>query len=156
MAAEDNSQEQARLTAMLQRWADGKATLRDVRGYTNEELYSLARTAYFYFYQGRIAEARILVQGLYAINPADPYFAKALGVVELAAGNGTNALAAFDVAVKLSPQDPSVYVGRAEVRLSLGQRPQALEDLRRAAALGPPEDPQVRKAQALLANLLRR
>lgn len=158
MAAEDNpqAQEQARLTAMLQRWADGKATLRDVRGYTNEELYSLARTAYFYFYQGRIAEARILVQGLYAINPADPYFAKALGVVELAAGNGTNALAAFDVAVKLSPQDPSVYVGRAEVRLSLGQRPQALEDLRRAAALGTPEDPQVRKAQALLANLLRR
>ena len=34
---------EAALIARLQKWADGKATLKDVRGYTDEELYSIAR-----------------------------------------------------------------------------------------------------------------
>jgi type III secretion system low calcium response chaperone LcrH/SycD len=152
----DDTQDEAKLTALLQRWADGKATLRDVRGYSDDELYAIAKTAYFFFYQGRINEARTLFQGLYAVNPTDAYFAKALGVVEMAAGNGQGALAAFDVAAKLSPQDASVYVGRAEVKLALGQKPQAIEDLRRAAAMTPEDDPVVRKAGAMLTALGRR
>src|SRR5687767_1896495 len=104
----EDPQDEAKLAALLQRWAEGKATLREVRGYSDEELYAIAKTAYFFFYQGRLAEARTLFQGLYAINPTDAYFAKALGVVEMAAGNGQGALAAFDVAAKLSPQDASV------------------------------------------------
>src|SRR5690349_22429691 len=106
MAAPDpnNPQDDAKLVAALQKWAEGKATLREVRGYSNDELYAIAKTAYFFFYQGRVAEARTLFQGLYAINPTDVYFAKALGVVEMAAGNGQGALAAFDVAAKLAPQ----------------------------------------------------
>jgi type III secretion system low calcium response chaperone LcrH/SycD len=129
--------DEAKLQSLLQRWADGKATLKDVRGYTDEELYSVAKTAYFFFYQGRINEARTLFQGLYAVNPLDPYFAKALGVVELAAGNDKGALAAYDVAIKLAPDDPSAYVGRAEVRLWQSQKGHALEDLRRADQLAP-------------------
>lgn len=152
----ENPQDEAKLTATLQRWADGKATLREVRGYSDEELYAIAKTAYFFFYQGRLSEARTLFQGLYAVNPTDAYFAKALGVVEMAAGNGQGALAAFDVAAKLAPQDPSVYVGRAEVKLALGQKPQAIEDLRRAAAMTPETDPVIRKAGAMLTALGRR
>src|SRR6476469_4375454 len=127
--------EDIKLAQLLQRWADGKATLKDVRGYSDEELYAIARTAYFFYYQGRINEARTLFQGLYAVNPLDPYFAKALGVVELAAGNGQGALAAYDVAIKLSPADMAAYVGRAEVRLALGQKSNALDDLRKALSL---------------------
>jgi type III secretion system low calcium response chaperone LcrH/SycD len=158
MAALDpeDPQDEAKLTALLQRWAEGKATLREVRGYSNDELYTIAKTAYFFFYQGRVTEARTLFQGLYAINPTDVYFAKALGVVEMAAGNGQGALAAFDVAAKLAPQDPAVYVGRAEVKLALGQKAQALEDLRRAAAMTPADDPVVRKAGAMVSALTRR
>ncbi len=94
---------EASQVAALQRWADGKATLKDVRGYTDEELFSIARTAYYFFYQGKIAEARTLFQGLYAVNPLDAYVAKALGVVEHAAGNAQGSLAAYDVALKISP-----------------------------------------------------
>ncbi|XXF76023.1 SycD/LcrH family type III secretion system chaperone [Myxococcaceae bacterium GXIMD 01537] len=157
MAAPDpnNPQDEAKLAQALQRWADGKATLREVRGYSDEELYSIARTAYLFFYQGRINEARTLFQGLYAVSPTDSYFAKALGVVELAAGNGQGALAAYDVALKLSPNDAQAYVGRAEVRLSLGQKTQALEDLRRAASLAPQDDPLARKAAAMVSALTR-
>ncbi|EPX58090.1 tetratricopeptide repeat protein [Cystobacter fuscus DSM 2262] len=152
----NNNQDEAKLAAQLQRWAEGKATLRDVRGYTDEELYAIAKTAYVFFYQGRIAEARTLFQGLYAVNPADGYFAKALGVVEMAAGNAQGALAAYDVALKLDGRDAQAYVGRAEVRLSLGQRSQAVEDLRRVASLLPEQEPLAQKAAAILSGLLQR
>jgi type III secretion system low calcium response chaperone LcrH/SycD len=127
-----------------------------VRGYSDDELYAIAKTAYFFFHQGRVNEARTLFQGLYAVNPTDPYFAKALGVVELAAGNTQGALAAYDVAIKLAPEDAQAYVGRAEVKLALGQKPQAIEDLRRASTLAPEDDPVARKAVALVTALGRR
>jgi type III secretion system low calcium response chaperone LcrH/SycD len=123
------------LAAKLQRWADGKGTLKDVRGYSSEELYAVAKTAYFFFYQGRLNEARVLFQGLYTIDPLDAYFAKALGVVELAAGNVQGALSAYDVAIKLAPSDPAAYVGRAEVKLYQGNKAQAAEDLRKAISV---------------------
>jgi type III secretion system low calcium response chaperone LcrH/SycD len=151
-----NPQDEAKLVAALQRWADGKATLREVRGYTDDELYAIAKTAYFFFYQGRVNEARTLFQGLYAVNPTDSYFAKALGVVELAAGNSAGALAAYDVAIKLSPNDAQAYVGRAEVKLAMGQKAQAMEDLRRVSMLAPEDDPVARKAAAMVSALSRR
>lgn len=147
------SPEDARLQQQLQRWADGKATLKDVRGYSDEELYAVAKTAYFFFLQGRVAEARTLFQGLYAVNPVDPYFAKALGVIELAAGNSQGALAAYDVAIKLAPNDPGAFVGRAEVKLSLGQKAQAVEDLKKATQVASPEDANGHKARAILETL---
>jgi len=147
----------AALAARLQKWADGKATLKDVRGYSDEELYSIARVGYFYFYQGRVNEARTLFQGLYAINPLDPYFAKALGVVEMAAGNAQGALAAYDVALRLAPQDSAAYVGKAEVKLSQGQRAQAVEDLRRASQLVKADDEALKaKISAMLSSLTRK
>lgn len=143
----------AALAARLQKWADGKATLKDVRGYSDEELYSIAKTGYFLFYQGKLAEARTVFQGLYAINPLDPYFAKALGVVEMAAGNPAGAVAAYDVALKIAPQDAGAYLGRAEVKLLQGQKAPAIDDLRKAVSLTRPETPENQKASALLTAL---
>ncbi len=125
--------EAATLKTRLQNWADGKGTLKDVRGYSDEELFSIAKTGYFFYYQGKVAEARTVFQGLYAINPLEPYFAKALGVVEMASGNSEGALAAYDVAIRIAPDDAAGYVGRAEVRLSLGDRTRAVDDLRTAS-----------------------
>jgi type III secretion system low calcium response chaperone LcrH/SycD len=141
------------LAAKLQRWADGKGTLKDVRGYSNEELYAVAKTAYFFYYQGRLNEARVLFQGLYAIDPLDPYFAKALGVVELAAGNVQGALSAYDVAIKLAPNDPAAYVGRAEVKLYQGNKGQAAEDLRKAIGVSDQESKIRAKAWSMLQSI---
>lgn len=146
----------AALTQRLQKWADGKATLKEVRGYTDEELYSIARTGYYFYYQGKVNEARTVFQGLYAINPMDPYFAKALGVVEMAAGNPTGAVAAYDVALKIAPQDASAYLGRAEVKLLQGQKAQALEDLKRAQQYSQPESAENLKVSAMLVALARK
>jgi type III secretion system low calcium response chaperone LcrH/SycD len=143
----------AALAQRLQKWADGKATLKEVRGYSDEELYSIARTGYYFFYQGKVAEARTVFQGLYAINPMDAYFAKALGVVEMAAGNPAGAVAAYDVAIKIAPQDAAAYLGRAEVKLLQGQKAQALDDLRRAQQFSAPESPESSKVSAMLQAL---
>src|SRR5690349_1195441 len=145
--------DEAKLQTLLQRWADGKATLKDVRGYTEEELYAVAKTAYFFYYQGRLNEARVLFQGLYAIDPLDPYFAKALGVVELAAGNVQGALSAYDVAIKLAPSDPAAYVGRAEVKLYQGNKGQAADDLRKAISVSPEESKLRAKAWSMLQSI---
>jgi type III secretion system low calcium response chaperone LcrH/SycD len=146
----------AALAARLQKWADGKATLKEVRGYSDEELYSIAKTGYFLFYQGKVAEARTVFQGLYAINPLDAYFAKALGVVEMAAGNPAGAVAAYDVALKIAPKDAGAYLGRAEVKLLQGQRAQAIDDLRRAQQYSEAESQENQKAAALLQSLSRK
>jgi len=139
----------SKLVAAVQRWADGKATLKEVHGYSDEELYAVARTAYAFFHQGKVAEARTIFQGLFAINPRDPYFARALGVVEYAAGNSEGALSAYEVAAKLAPDDPASYLGRAEIFLTMGQRQRAADDLRKAASL-PGDAKVIAKAQAML------
>lgn len=153
MADPQNDQ---KLVQQLQKWADGKATLKDVRGYTDEQLYSIARTAYTYYYQGKLEEARTIFQGLYAVNPLDSYFAKALGVVEYAAGNPTGAISAYDIAIKLKPEDAGAYVGRAEVKLAMGQKASAIEDLRRASQIVDTKDPLEPKVSAMLQALTRR
>lgn len=141
------------LAQRLQRWADGRSTLKDVRGYTDEELYSIARMGYFYYYQGKLEQARTIFQGLYAVNPLDAYFARALGVVEMASGNAAGALAAYDVAVKIAPDDAEAFVGRAEVKLAQLNRAGALDDLRQAARLIDGGGRLQRKVKALLSLL---
>jgi type III secretion system low calcium response chaperone LcrH/SycD len=146
----------AALAQRLQKWADGKATLKDVRGYSDEELYSIARMGYFFFYQGKVNEARTVFQGLYAVDPTDAYFAKALGVVEMAANNPAGALAAYDVAIKIAPQDAAAYAGRAEVKLAQGQKASAIDDLRRAQQLLADGNPLKNKVSAMLTRLSRK
>lgn len=146
----------AGLSGRLQRWADGKSTLKDVRGYSDEELYSIARMGYFFYYQGKLNEARTIFQGLYAVNPVDPYFAKALAVIEMAAGNSEGALSAYNVVLKISPNDPGAYIGRAEVLLSQGEKSEAIDDLRRAQPLIAVGDPLEGKVNAMLEALSRK
>ena len=138
---------------LVARWAEGKATLKEVRGYTDEELYAAARAGHVFFNQGLIAEARAIFQGLFAVSPRDAYFARALGVVEWAAGNPDGALGAFDVAVKLDPENPAGYLGRAEVRIAAGQKREAQSDLTKAIGLAKEKDPLKIKAEAMLGAL---
>ncbi|MFL5320158.1 MAG: SycD/LcrH family type III secretion system chaperone [Myxococcaceae bacterium] len=153
MAEPQNDQKQLQ---QLQKWAEGKATLKDVRGYTDEQLYSIARAAYNFYYQGKLEQARTLFQGLYAVNPLNSYFAKALGVVEFAAGNSAGAISAYDVAIKLSPEDAGAYVGRAEIKLAMGQKTEAIADLRKASQSVVTGDPLEAKVSAMLQALNRR
>ena len=144
------------LLQRLQRWADGRATLKDVRGYSEAQLHAVARMASFFYAQGKLEEARTLFQGLYAVDPTEATYARALAVLEQATGNAAGALQAYDVALKVAPDDPLSLVGRAEVRLTQGQRQGAIDDLRRAQALAEADSAVHRKARALLRSLSRK
>src|SRR5688500_3365150 len=98
--------DEAKMAVLLQRWADGKTTLKEVRGYSDDQLYAFSHTAYLMYCQGRLEEARVMFQGLYAIDPSSAYFARCLAWVEYSSGNNQGALSAFEIAAKLSPDDP--------------------------------------------------
>jgi len=73
-------------------------------------------------------------------------------VVEFAAGNAEGALSAYEVAIKLGPDQAENYLGRAEVLLAMGHTSRAADDLRKAlAAKGP--DRQKIKAKSMLEAL---
>jgi len=61
-----------KLVAAVQRWADGKATLKEVTGYNRRGLYAVARTAYAFFHQGKVAEARTPLPGPVRVTRAIP------------------------------------------------------------------------------------
>ena len=62
-------------------WAQGKLTLREIKGYTDEELYAIAHVGYFFLMQGKNDEARTLFEGLVAVDPRNDYYYRALGVI---------------------------------------------------------------------------
>jgi Flp pilus assembly protein TadD len=145
------------LPALLPRWAQGQVTLKDIKGYTDDELYAIAHTGYFFLMQGKNEEARTLFEGLVAIDPRNDYYYRALGVIFHKLGDAERALRQFGYAIRVAPRSPHAYVNRAEVAISTGKLADAISDLQRAAGLcAPKEERLLRKIRALLAVVRRR
>ena len=47
----------AQIQQLLTRWAAGKITLKELKGYTDEELFAIAHTGYFFLMQGNVSTA---------------------------------------------------------------------------------------------------
>lgn len=138
------------------RWAEGSASLAEVKGYSEEELYSIAQHAYALFLNGKFQDAQTVFEGLVALDPRNDYYYRALGVVYHRRGDAERALRQFTHALKVAPRSVAAYVNRAEVHISRREIDRALEDLDQAIRVGrDPTDPQTRKAVALR-SLLRR
>lgn len=142
---------------LLARWAAGRITLKELKGYSDDELYAIAHTGYFFLMQGKNNEARTLFEGLVAIDPKNDYYYRALGVIFHKLGDAERAIKQFSYAIQVSPKTASSYVNRAEVYLSLGRSADAANDLRKALEVVTPREPQLaRKARALLGVVTRR
>ena len=128
-------------------------TLARLRGYTLEELAAVARAGLVFHDQGRTDEARALFAGLTAVNPADAYAWRILGVLDLESGDREGARRAFDRAIALEPGAGAAYAGRAEVHLAMGRVDRARADLRDASRRLEGSDPLFRKVAALLAHV---
>ncbi len=140
-----------KLADLLPKWASGQVTLKELKGYTDDELYAIAHTGYFFLMQGKNAEAKTLFEGLVAIDPRNDYYYRALGVIFHKLGDAERAVKQFSYAIRVNPRSPSAYVNRAEVYLTQTKHAEAAQDLRRALELmGPREGALARKARALL------
>lgn len=140
-----------KLAEILPQWAAGQVTLKEIKGYSDDELYAIAHTGYFFLMQGKNQEARTLFEGLVAIDPRNDYYYRALGVIFHKLGDDERAIKQFGYAIRVNPRSPAAYVNRAEVFITLRRYAEAAQDLERALSLtGPRDRALARKARALL------
>jgi Flp pilus assembly protein TadD len=107
-------------------------TLKEIKGYTDDELTTIAQIAYFMMMQGKDRESKILFEALVAIEPSNEYYYRGLGVIAGKQGDTDLAIRHFGYAIKLAPDQPHGYVNRAEIYISQGKKEEAEQDLQQA------------------------
>ncbi len=117
---------------------------------TPQEAADLAAFGHQLFELGRFEESRVIFEGLVAKDPTDAFVHTMLGTIYLALNAHDRAIALFQAALKIDPDDLAALVYRGEIRLNRGKVKSALEDLTRAVTLAPAVDPFVERAKRLI------
>lgn len=132
-------------------WSKKKTTLREIRGYSDDELQAISQAGYYFLMQGKNDEARVLFEGLIAVDPSNDFYYRALGVLFQKIGDDERAMKQFSYATQINPGSPYAYVNRAEILISRGESNKAEPELRLALErMGPKDEPLSKKAWALL------
>ncbi len=140
-----------RLKKLASQWSQGRVTLKQIVGLSDEELFAIASQGYYMFLQGKSEQARVIFEGLVAIDPKNPYYYRALGAIYWRLKDSGKAIKQFTYAIRVSPNDISSYVNRAEVLVAQRDFEGAKSDLEHAIAHGRANDTAlVRKARAML------
>ena len=153
--AEDNQLRgdllQQRLLALVHQWGRGQASLKQIVGLTEEELYAIANQGYYLFLQGKAEPARVLFEGLVAMDPRNAYYYRALGAIYWRLREAPKALRQLSYAIRVAPQDILSYINRAEIYVAEKQFALARPDLHFAMAHAQPHEETLRnKARAIL------
>ena len=147
----DAQQWQSRLQNLVTQWSQGKTSLKSIMGLSEEEMHAVASQAYFLFLQGKVEAARVIFEGLVAIDPRNAYYYRALGTIYWRLKDPIKALKQLTYAIRVSPTDVSAYINRAEIYIATQQFPQARLDLAAALQHAKPTDvPLVKKAHAMV------
>lgn len=142
---------QQRLQGLVDQWGRGNASLKQIAGLSDEELYAIANQGYYLFLQGKAEPARVLFEGLVAIEPRNAYYYRALGAIYWRLREAPKALRQFSYAIRVAPQDVLSYINRAEIYVSQKQFELARPDLHFAIMhAGMHERALKSKAQAIL------
>jgi len=140
----------------VERWASGEQTLKEIKDYSDQDLYQIAQHGYTLYLNGKFKDAQTIFEGLVALDPKSDYYYRALGVVYHRRGDAERAIRQFTHAIKVSPRSIAAYVNRAEVHISRRDFSSAIGDLSQAIQLSPSRShPLCRKANALRSLLMR-
>ena len=140
-----------RLMELVEQWAAGQASLGQIVGLSPDELYAIASQGYFLFLQGKVEPARVLFEGLVAMDPRNAYYHRALGAIYWRLKDSDKAIRQFTYAIRVAPKETSSYINRAEVYVATAQFALARGDLRHALAHAQPsETALVNKARAIV------
>ena len=151
----EGEQMQKRLEKLVDQWSQGRVSLKQIVGLSEEELYAVARQGYFMFLQGKTEPARVIFEGLVAIDPRNAYYYRALGAIYWRLKEAPKALKQFTYAIRVAPREVSSYVNRAEILVAQRQFPSARADLNQAVKLaGPADRALATKARAMLRMIL--
>jgi tetratricopeptide (TPR) repeat protein len=137
------------------KFVKGEMSLQELHGITGPEMMEMAITGFTMYEQGQYNQAKVIFEGLAALDPKEAYYQTALGAVHLAEGKLDEAIAVLDRSVKLDPRDLSGYVNRGEAYLRKGELVKAALDFKEGIKLDPEgKDPLTRRAKALAAAVL--
>ena len=139
----------------VERWASGQQTLKEIKDYSDQDLFQIAQHGYTLYLNGKFKDAQTIFEGLVALDPKSDYYYRALGVVYHRRGDAERAIRQFTHAIKVSPGSIAAYVNRAEVHISRRDFSSAIGDLSQAIQLSPSRShPLCRKANALRSLLM--
>ncbi|MCL2314529.1 MAG: hypothetical protein FWC28_04670 [Proteobacteria bacterium] len=128
------------------KYARGEIKLKDLHAISGPEMIYIAEMGYNLFQQGRYKDAKVIYEGLVALDPDIWYFHAALGAIQLEAKeagltdeefNLDTALASLNRSLELNPQDIASCVNRAEVYLYQAKVVEAVNDLKAAVEMDP-------------------
>jgi Tfp pilus assembly protein PilF len=129
----------------------GKMTLAEFEGISKREQMDIAQIGYDLLMQGRLRHAKLVYEGLVALDPFDAYFHSVLGMIMVQSGHLEEAEARFKRAVHLQARYVSAWASCGEVRVRMGKLEEGMADLARAVSLDPNlRDPAARRAKVLL------
>ena len=144
-------QMQVRLEKLTEQWSQGRVSLKQIMGLSTDELYAISTQGYNFFLQGKIQPARVIFEGLVAIDPRNSYYYRALGVIYWREKEPQKALKQFTYAIRVAPHEIASYINRAEVFVSNKQFDDARNDLEFALThSGTHDGALIRKARAIL------
>lgn len=133
---------------------EGRITLQEVSGLSDEEVNAILALGALMYQQGRRAEAEDLFRGAVMLNKKNALAHSALGTVLTAEGKHDEALEALNTAISLDPSDISAFVNRAEIHLKRAEFKEASDDLKSAIALDPEgSDPGANRARAIIIGM---
>lgn len=150
MAEDLRLQADPRLLSLVQQWSRGQTSLKQIMGMSEEELHAIASQGYYLFLEGKAEAAKVLFEGLVAIDPRNAYYFRALGAIYWRLKDSQRAIRQFGYAIKVAPRDVASYINRAEVYVAEKELDAARADLAMALQLvGEGASPLRNKALAL-------
>ena len=120
------------LKESIAQWARGKLSLKDISDYDDNDFKTISQIGFFFLMQGKNQDALSIFDGLTVLDPQNPYYYRALGILYYRLGDHQKSIKKFSLAISLDQNSPHAYVNRAEVFIAGGQFKKAEKDLKQA------------------------
>lgn len=138
----------------VQRWLKGEIKSQDLFAMNPQVMQALAEHGYMLYEQGKYATARVIFEGLAAIDNGNHNYHRLLGSIYQIEGLWDAAYYRYTLALKAVPDDIYTLTNRGEVLVKLGKNKEAVDDLKQAALLDNSNtNPAAKRARVLLSNL---
>ncbi len=155
--AQANGKELQELKRQMKELLHGKATLADALELSLEDILALSQVARQFADQGQLDNAQVLLEGLVALDPQNPYLFTCLGCVYMQKKLNKAALDSFLIALKYNPEDIVAHTYAGEIALENGDVDWAVKHFQKAVELDPQgKDPYANRARtsALLVSTI--
>ena len=136
---------------MVDKIADGSATLKEALGVDDVDVYEIASIGFNCYENNKLDDAQTIFEGLASLNPDDGNAFTMLGSIAQLKGDSDAALEHYTKALELNDDDIAAHTNRGEILLTQGKLEDAGTDFSRAIELDPDgQDRSANRARALV------